>query len=133
MVLSIRHVPGKQNLIADSLPLSGSIKYGVGALPSFVSGDHPSSQIRYLCFSNSGSECPVSRCHDNVLERGVFLHVPCVQVRSGFLQDHSYCSSWPRQSWFPDLLQLCCVPHLKPPLRPDFFLRPKAENFTKVW
>ncbi|CAG2184959.1 unnamed protein product [Mytilus edulis] len=113
--LSVRHVPGSQNLLADALSRSPcSSEHRMGNSSISVSGDHSSlgsssyrsfchqseSQIGDLRFSHSRRESLGSRCYDPILEGNVQLHVPSfsssskdlAQDSEGSLQDHSYCS-----------------------------------------
>ncbi|XP_056001410.1 uncharacterized protein LOC130048558 [Ostrea edulis] len=133
-----------------SLKVTASSEYRMGVTFSSLSGDLSqvgSSSYRPLCYaselqtanvclSDSRQQSFSSGCNVFRLEGDVFLHVSSFsplpkilhKIRVEICKTILIAPAWPKQSWFPDLLQLCCARPILLPLRKDLLSQFKGRK-----
>ncbi|CAG2207515.1 unnamed protein product [Mytilus edulis] len=150
--LSVRHVPGSQNLLADALSRSPcSSEHRMGNSSISVSGDHSSlgsssyrsfchqseSQIGDLRFSHSRREKAWAVDAMTLSWKGMFSYMfppfrllPKIlhKIQRDLCKTILIAPAWSRQSWFPELLLLCCAKPLCLPLREDLLSQFKGRK-----
>jgi hypothetical protein len=145
-VLTVRHVPGNPNLIADALsrfcvpvntvwelhPVIFHPFPGDGHCmhcPSFLVWDWRDKCLQFV-IQTGGKQIYRGRSHIRVIAwkiTGCNSHT----VFTG--KTILIAPAWPRQSWFMDLLLLSCAKPLRFPLKGDLLYQFKGKSFIKAW
>ena len=149
--LVVRHVPGKQNLVADALsrscvPVNTEWELHPSVFQQIIHRwDRPLIDL-FATSLNHKLETYVSPIPDqkawavdaiSISWKGMFSYMfPLFRLIYKILHKlhKDTCKTiliapaWPRQSWFPDLLQLCCANPLRLPLRIDLLSQFKGRK-----
>ena len=151
ILLSVRHVPGNQNLVADALsrslvPVNTEWElHPVIFHQITLQWDRPLIDL-FATSLNHKLETYVSPIPDpkawavdamSLSWKGMFSYIfppfhllPRIlsKIRKDFCRTILIAPVWPRQSWFPDLLSLSCANPLVLPLRKDLLSQFKGRK-----
>ncbi|VDI72623.1 Hypothetical predicted protein [Mytilus galloprovincialis] len=151
IILSVRHVPGSQNLLADALsrsrvPVNTEWEIHPSVFQEIIlRWDRPHIDL-FATSLNHKLETYVSPIPDEkawavdamtLSWKGMFSYMfppfrllPKIlhKIQRDLCKTILIAPAWPRQSWFPELLLLCCAKPLCLPLREDLLSQFKGRK-----
>jgi hypothetical protein len=151
-VLTVRHVPGNQNLIADALsrfrvPVNTEWELHPVIFQAItLIWDRPLIDLFATSLNYKLETCvsPIpdkkawavdamtiswKRMFNYIFPPFRFLHRILHMIREDGCKTILIVPAWPRQSWFPDCLLLSCAKPLRLPLRGDLLSQFKGKTF----